>query len=256
MRKLVEIRSVDAGYGDTVVLRNINLIIKEKDFIGIIGPNGGGKTTLLKLILGLIKPFRGEVIYNLQDKSNGKNRDTGYLPQFNEIDKKFPITVKDVVLSGLLPARTFLHSYSGKDKALVVELLQKMGMGGKINDPIGDLSGGQLQRVFLARAIISSPSLLILDEPGTFVDNRFENELYDLLLELNEQMAILLVSHDLGIISGYVKTIACVNSGLHYHDSNVITAEQLEIYNCPVDIITHGKVPHRVLLEHKHKWDG
>ncbi len=247
MRPLIQIKSVDAGYDSLVVLKDINLTIREKDFIGIIGPNGGGKTTLLKLILGLIKPFKGEIEYHFPEKSGN----IGYLPQFNETDIRFPISVKDVVLSGLLPPNTLFQHYTKSDKEKVVQLLNTMGIAHKLNTPVGDLSGGQLQRVFLARAVISSPSLLVLDEPGTYVDNRFETELYELLKELNNDMAILLVSHDIGIISAYVKTIACVNSRLHYHDSNVITSEQLEIYNCPVDIITHGKVPHRVLQDHK-----
>ena len=253
MKTLIEIKSVDAGYDNVVVLKDINLNIRENDFIGIIGPNGGGKTTLLKLILGLIKPFKGEITYHTLNKPGIKTGEIGYLPQFNETDKRFPITVKDVVLSGLMPPNVLFHRYTKRDKEKVIQLLHRVGLENKLNSPIGDLSGGQLQRAFLARAVISSPSLLILDEPGTYVDNRFENELYDLLKELNNDMAILLVSHDLGIISAYVKTIACVNSKLHYHDSNVITAEQLEIYNCPVDIISHGKVPHRVLKAHKHE---
>jgi len=250
MKKIIEIKSVDAGYGSNIVLRDISLTIREKDFLGIIGPNGGGKTTLLKLILGLIKPIKGSIKYHLNIRAGSKYTDIGYLPQFNETDRKFPITVKDVVLSGLMPANKLIHRYSKIDKANVEKLLQRLGIDDKQDYPVGDLSGGQLQRVFLARAIISTPSLLVLDEPGTYVDNRFEKELYELLRELNNEMAILLVSHDIGIISAYVKTIACVNTRLTYHDSNVITAEQLEIYNCPVDIITHGKVPHRVLHVH------
>lgn len=253
MKKLVEVRNLDAGYDNNTVLSDINLSIYENDFIGIIGPNGGGKTTLLKVLLGLIKSFRGEVIFN-DNAEDKKNRPSiGYLPQLNDTDKKFPITVKDVVLSGLLPARNLLYKYTKADKEKVTEIVENMGMTGKMNAPIGELSGGQLQRVFLARAIVSSPSILILDEPSTFVDSRFENELYGFLPGLNEKMAILLVSHDLGIISGYIKTIACVNGNLHYHSSNVITSDQLKVYNCPIDIITHGNVPHRVLAEHKHQ---
>ena len=114
----------------------------------------------------------------------------------------------------------------------------------------GELSGGQLQRVFLARAIISDPELLVLDEPNTYVDNQFEKELYDKLQSLNSRMAIILVSHDVGTISWYIKTIACVNGSLHYHPSNIITQKQLDSYNCPIQIIAHGEVPHTVL--HKH----
>ena len=127
-----------------------------------------------------------------------------------------------------------------------------MGMEALHSRPIGELSGGELQRTMLARAIISSPRLLILDEPDTHVDNQFELELYALLKELNKDLTILLVSHDIGIISPYIKTIACVNRDLHYHPTNEITEEQLKVYNCPIEIIAHGPVPHRVIKEHTH----
>ena len=247
----MEILSVDVGYDDNVVLRNINLVINDRDFIGIIGPNGGGKTTLLKVILGLIKPFNGEIVFHKGIGNESRHGSIGYLPQLNETDKKFPITVGEVVLSGLMPPGRFFYYYTKNDKTRVKEILKMTGMGAYKDTHIGDLSGGQLQRVFLARAIVSSPSLLILDEPATYVDNRFESELYEFLSELNQKMAILLVSHDIGIISGYIKTIACVNGALHYHNSNVINSDQLKVYNCPIDIITHGKVPHRVLEDHK-----
>ena len=123
-------------------------------------------------------------------------------------------------------------------------------MGNYKKSPIGDLSGGQMQRVFLCRAIISNPRILILDEPTTYVDSHFEQEFYTILEELHKTLSIIMVSHDLGTICSYVKTIACVNRGLHYHQSNLITPEQLQAYNCPIELITHGKIPHRVLGEH------
>ncbi|MDE5638775.1 MAG: ATP-binding cassette domain-containing protein, partial [Odoribacter sp.] len=130
-------------------------------------------------------------------------------------------------------------------------LLEKYGMRRYLKSPIGELSGGQMQRVFLCRAIISSPRLLILDEPMTYVDSNFEQEFYTILQELNQTMGIIMVSHDLGTICSYVKTIACVNRGLHYHTSNLITSEQLKSYNCPIELISHGPVPHRVLKKHE-----
>ncbi len=253
MKRLIEIVSVDAGYGENIVLKDVNFVINDKDFIGVIGPNGGGKTTLLKVILGLLKPYKGEVVFHKDLLYKNRRGSIGYLPQYNETDKKFPIKVREVILSGLMPPGRFYYRYNKGDKEKVKEILKLTGMDASINTHIGELSGGQLQRVFLARAIVSSPSLLILDEPATYVDNRFESELYEFLPELNKKMAILLVSHDVGIISGYIKTIACVNGELHYHNSNIITSEQLKVYNCPIDIITHGKVPHRVLEEHKHR---
>jgi zinc transport system ATP-binding protein len=132
------------------------------------------------------------------------------------------------------------------------ELLEQTGINHLRKRPIGELSGGQLQRVFLCRALIASPRLLILDEPSSYVDNKFENELYGILHELNKEMAIIMVSHDVGTITSYVKTIACVNRQLNYHQSNIITEEQLVDYNCPIQIISHGDVPHTV-LEHHHQ---
>jgi len=141
--------------------------------------------------------------------------------------------------------------YTSDDKQQANELIERTGLSEFQNSNIGEISGGQMQRALLCRAIISSPKVLILDEPVTYVDSNFENELYQILDELNKRMAIIMVSHDLGMISSHVKTIACVNKNLHYHDSNMITTEQLNSYGCPIDLITHGKVPHRVLPNHK-----
>jgi len=247
---LIEIKDIEAGYSGEIVLSAVNLKIRKNDFIGIIGPNGGGKTTLVKVILGLIKPFKGEVI----NKLNGANENIsiGYLPQINFIDKKFPISVKDVVLSGFMEKGKLTNKFTKKEKQTTLAVMENMGISHLKNKPIGELSGGQLQRVFLSRAVVSSPKLLILDEPNTFVDNRFESELYEKLKALNRSMAILIISHDVGMISPYVKTIACVNKELHYHDSNVISEKQLKEYNCPIQLITHGEVPHTVLGKHKH----
>ncbi len=251
MKKLVEIKDLDACYGENTVLKSINLDIYDKDFIGIVGPNGGGKTTLLKIILGLIKPSRGSIRYFNKSKNKDVKDEIGYLPQYSNIDQKFPITVQEVVFSGLISGKKFLHPFSSEDKKKVNQILEKFGLITFRKKPAGELSGGQLQKTLLARAIVSSPSLLILDEPNTWVDSRSESELYEILKEINRSAAILLVSHDLGTISSYIKTIACVNKTLHYHPSNEINEEQLKVYNCPIDIISHGTIPHRVL--HKHE---
>lgn len=187
----------------------------------------------------------GEII----SQENGKCV-IGYLPQINQIDKKFPISVNDVVLSGLMSHKKILGRYTLQDKKRAEELMEQMGVLHLKTKNIGDLSGGQLQRVFLCRAIISTPQLLILDEPDTYVDSSFEGELYDILDQLNQHMAIIIVSHDVGTICSHVKTIACVNKTLCYHESNIISQEQLKAYNCPIDLITHGEVPHRVLKHH------
>jgi zinc transport system ATP-binding protein len=249
--KILSIESVSAGYDDEIVISDVNLEVYSNDFIGVIGPNGGGKTTLLKTILGLVEPAKGSV--NFFGKGKKVNQILiGYLPQLNQIDKKFPITVIDVVLSGLMSKESIFSRYGREQKLKAYETLDKMGILGLKKKPIGELSGGQLQRVFLSRAIISSPVLLLLDEPSTYVDSKFENDFYEILNELNKEMAILIVSHDVGTITWYVKTIACVNRSLHYHPSNIITEQQLASYNCPIQIITHGDVPHTVLKKHNH----
>ncbi len=251
MNKIFEIKDLSAGYGDDIVLRDINLVVNDLDFIGIIGPNGGGKTTLLKVILGLIKPYRGTItFYNGRQQKKSENT-IGYLPQINQIDLRFPISVTDVVLSGLMSKEGLFSRYSGKQRKHAEDLLKQLGIFELRNKPIGGLSGGQLQRVYLCRAIVSSPRLLMLDEPNTFVDSRFENDFHKILKDLNNKMAIIIVSHDVGTITWYVKTIACVNRNLHYHPTNIITQKQLASYNCPIQIITHGDVPHTVLEKHK-----
>ncbi|MCK5134605.1 MAG: ATP-binding cassette domain-containing protein [Bacteroidales bacterium] len=243
---LILIRDMDAAYQHQVVLSGVSLSVHDRDFIGIVGPNGGGKTTLLKIILGLLKPLKGTIEYTI-DRS-----EIGYLPQGNQVDESFPITVREVVASGLEHRQKMGRRTTPSENQKVGSILEKVGLETLQHRSIGELSGGELQRTMLARAIVSSPRLLVLDEPDTHVDNRFEMELYGLLKELNEAMTILLVSHDIGTISPYIKTIACVNRNLHYHSSNEISEEQLKVYNCPIEIITHGTVPHRVMKEHNH----
>jgi zinc transport system ATP-binding protein len=247
MSKILEISSASVGYDDELILRDVNFVISDFDFVGVIGPNGGGKTTLLKLILGELKPQKGTIEYL---ELNSNETLFGYLPQVVSIDKKFPISVLEVVLSGLLGRNGIGGRYSTQDKRMALDLLDRMGIKNLKDKVIGELSGGQMQRVFLSRALVSHPRLLILDEPNTFVDNKFEKELYELLKELNKEMAIIMVSHDLGTITSHVKTIACVNRHLHYHPSNLITTEQLAAYDCPIQIIAHGPVPHTVLTKH------
>lgn len=245
MKKLLEIKDLSAGYENHLVLDKVSLSILANDFIGVIGPNGGGKTTLIKAILGLIKPFSGEMKLHISKKN------IGYLPQVNQIDKRFPISVIDVVRSGKAETSLFSSFHKNtEERGKAESLLKEMGIIGIRNKAIGELSGGQMQRVFLCRALMNEPELLLLDEPSTYVDNNFEGELYLKLKELNNRMAIMLISHDVGTISFFVKTIACVNRSLHYHPSNVITEEQLASYNCPLQIVTHGTIPHTVLKSH------
>lgn len=244
--KLVEINNLSVSYDQKTVLEKASLDISPNDFLGVIGPNGGGKTTLIKALLGLVKPDSGTIKFHIPLKK------VGYLPQINQVDKRFPITVMDVVRSGKTGNQSFgLFKKNKADLDYAEQLINEMGISDIKDKAIGELSGGQMQRVFLCRSLMNQPELLILDEPDTFVDNQFESELYEKLKELNQRMAIILVSHDVGTISFYVKTIACVNRQVHYHPSNVISTEQLASYNCPLQIITHGEIPHTVLSMHK-----
>jgi zinc transport system ATP-binding protein len=247
MKPLIHLNHITFAYDREPVVEDVDLKVFDHDFIGIIGPNGGGKTTLIRLILGLVTPRSGK-IYFREDLPRHK-RPIGYLPQVKHLDRKFPITVLDVVRSGSM-MRPFPFSCSGDEKASAFALLEEMGIAGLYKKAIGELSGGQMQRAFLCRALISDPKVLILDEPDTFVDTHFEGEMYEKLRTLNKKMAILLVSHDVGTVSAYVKTIACVNRQLHYHPSGQITARDLELYNCPLQLISHGSVPHTVLKKH------
>lgn len=253
MSKILEIKDLSVGYDDNpYVLKNVNLDVTKNDFLGIIGPNGGGKTTLLKTLMGLVKPTSGKISFyrnNIKvDKIN-----IGYLPQINQIDKKFPISVYDVILSGLTVKKGLFSSYTKEQKEKVSIIAEKMGLQQLIHRSIGALSGGQLQRTLLGRAIIDDPDLLVLDEPNSYVDKRFESNFYKLLEEINLDTAIILVSHDVGTVISLVKNIACVNEGLHYHSGTNISTDWLEkSYNsCPIEIIGHGDFPHRVLEKHE-----
>lgn len=245
---LFEMNSISAAYGTNMVLQDINFKVTGNDFVGVIGPNGGGKTTLLKVILGLLKPVSGEIVFNnelIQSYS------IGYLPQISTGDVNYPVTVTDVVLSGLMMRKNIISRMTQADKRKAENVISELGLSGLSAATLNELSGGQMQRVFLARAIIGDPKLLLLDEPGNFVDSTFENDFYEKLRELNKRMAILMVSHDVGTISAHIKSFACINRKLHYHPSHEITNDDLLAYGCPIQVLTHGDIPHTVLKTHK-----
>ncbi|MBQ0090006.1 MAG: ABC transporter ATP-binding protein [Prevotellaceae bacterium] len=246
-KPILTIRNLTIKYDTKVALQDVNLTIYQNDFLGIIGPNGGGKTTLLKAILGLIK---------VEDNSSiiiDKDITIGYLPQYSDFDSKFPISVTEVVLTGLLNCHVSpFYQYKESDKHKVLQLLEYVGIEeGQAEKNICELSGGQRQRVLIARALISNPQLLILDEPTTYIDKGTEIKLYDLLNKINQQCAIMLVSHDIGTVLSNVRNIACVNKTLHYHAASDNQEEILRhALDCPFDMIAHGHIPHRVLGEH------
>lgn len=249
MERIVNLENVTVRYDNFAAIEGANLEIFSDDFIGIIGPNGGGKTTLVRSILGFI-PHSGNITLAPSLYRNGK-RLIGYMPQQSSFDNQFPISVSEVVMSGLQSEKGFFGRYTSKDRIKVAQTLDYAGIADIANHQIGEISGGQLQRTLLCRAIIMEPKLLILDEPANFVDNRFENFLYTMLGELNKKMAIIMVSHDVGTITSVVKNIVCVNKTVHRHNSNIITQEQLDNYHCPIQIVSHGEVAHTVLAHHE-----
>ncbi|MDR1623942.1 MAG: ABC transporter ATP-binding protein [Tannerellaceae bacterium] len=250
MNKLIEIKNVTAAYGAKTVLRNVTVNLYEDDFLGIIGPNGGGKTTLLKIALGLLPAVSGSVHFYKGGKEVPSLK-TGYLPQMNQIDKKFPISVKEVIASGLVSEKRLFRSFGAKQHERINDVVKQMGLEELSTRPIGELSGGQLQRVLLGRSIVSCPDVLILDEPSAYVDKRFESHFNHLLEEINKESAIILVSHDIGTVLSMVKNIACVNETLHYHAGVDVSEDWWgEAYACPIDLIGHGDLPHRVLKKH------
>ena len=248
-REVIHLEDVWAGYDGRPVLEGINLSVKERDFVGIIGPNGGGKTTLLMVMLGLIQPTRGRVRVLGQSATQGRHF-IGYVPQQVDFDRDFPVNVWDVALMGRLGQRGLLHRYTPEDRRAVARALQQVEMLDMKDWPISELSVGQRQRIYVARALATEPKILFLDEPTASVDSRITNSIYELLQKLNEHVTILLISHDMSAISSHVKTVGCLNRRLFYHESREITPEMLgEAYRCPIDLIAHG-VPHRVFAQH------
>ena len=225
---IVSLKNITVKYGSYTAIESANLEIFEGDFIGIIGPNGGGKTTLIKTILGSV-PYSGEITLSPTLFDNGR-RLIGYLPQQTTFDRQFPISVIEVVLSGLQSQKGFSRRYKTAERNKALQLLDNMGINSIADRQIGEISGGQMQRVLLCRAIIAEPKLLILDEPTNFVDKRFESELYDILRELNKQMTIVMVSHDVHNISSAVKSIVCVNRTIHRHNTNTLSSKELNDY--------------------------
>lgn len=225
---MIELSHVAGGYEGKRVLEDVNLRIYEKDFVGIIGPNGGGKTTLVKIIMGLLKPMSGNVGFCLHGKKMDKIS-MGYLPQCNSIDRKFPISVYEVVLSGLDGQKPLFRPFSAAQHMQVRHTISRMGLEGMERHAIGKLSGGQLQRALLGRAMVSNPQVLILDEPNTYIDKRFEIKLYSLLEEINRECAVILVSHDMTTVLRHTKSLAYVNGSLHYYpETKKVSPEELE----------------------------
>lgn len=248
---VISLKEVSFSYNGHEVLKDVNLEVPEKDFLALMGPNGGGKTTLIKICVGLLKPKKGSVSVFGVDPAKVRDK-IGYVPQDINRNNNFPSNVFDVVLTGRLSRKKGLRrSVSSEDKKKVEEILEQMHLYEYRKRRIGELSGGQRQRVFIARALVGEPEILFMDEPTASVDPSFQTELYKLLKKLNEHLTIVVVSHDMSVLSSYVKSVACVNGSVFYHGVPELTEEIIgKVYHCPVELIAHG-VPHRVLKEHR-----
>jgi zinc transport system ATP-binding protein len=246
MDTVIELENVWFSYNGSPVLEDVNIVVHEKDFLSIVGPNAGGKTTILKLILGLIKPSKGvvRVFGNSPVKARAR---IGYMPQHTSLDPMFPVSVLDVVLMGRLGRSMYFGLYRKEDKEAAKEALKRVELYDVRHRPFAELSGGQSQRVLIARALVSGPDLLLLDEPTANVDIAVGTEFYDLLDQLNKNMTIVLVTHDLGFVSRYVKNVACVNRRVVSHPTCNISGEMInEIYGSDVHIIRHDAITTKV----------
>lgn len=246
----VHIEDLSVYYGRTAALRDVHLDVGEGEYLGIIGPNGGGKSTLIKAMLGLVRPTAGKIEVFGAPPGGGRAA-VGYVPQFAAMDKRFPITLLEVILTGRLkPGLAPFFRYSKEDERFARSLAERVGVGALVKRRLSDLSGGEFQKMLIARALAAEPRLLLLDEPTASVDASSREQIYALLSELNREMTIVLVTHDLLAVSSQVQKLACLNGRLVYHGEPELTSPVVNsLYGCPVDLIAHG-VPHRVLREH------
>ena len=245
--ELINISNLFYKYHKTDVLENINLTIKDDDFLAIIGPNGGGKSTLLKLILGLLTPQDGKIEKKI------KNNQVGYVPQNTNLNIDFPITALEIVLMGHVSSKKRLFGYSKEDISCAMASLAKVSMADFANSKIGDLSGGQRQRVFIARALCSNPKIMLLDEPTASIDVKGQREIYELLKELNSSICIVVVSHDISVLLNYAKNVAHIHKNIVYHslenvEKNINTQNE---HLCEVELLSALGKSH-VCCEHNH----
>ncbi|MCI5222618.1 MAG: ABC transporter ATP-binding protein [Candidatus Electrothrix sp. AR4] len=234
----VQIRNLSFAYDAVQVLTDVQLDIYPKDSACIVGPNGGGKTTLIKLILGLLTPDKGTVF--VYGKAAGTERiRIGYVPQYARYDARFPISALEVACMGRL-GRSISGRYSRQDKKIALDSLDAVNLADLAKRPFAELSGGQRQRVLIARALSSGGDILILDEPTASLDQRSEQQLFELLIELNKKMIILMVTHEIGVSSSFFKRIICVNNKVYVHPTSALTGELLrDMYGGDLRMIRH-----------------
>ncbi|MEA3403414.1 MAG: ABC transporter ATP-binding protein [Armatimonadota bacterium] len=240
----VELRDVTFSYDGAPVLEDVTFTVPELDFVGIVGPNGGGKTTLLKLMLGLLEPDAGSVrVFGGSPEEMARR--VGYVPQNFQYPRGFPITVRDVVLMGRLGRDSGLGPFVGRDVTELSEVLATVGLEGMERHVFAEMSGGQQQRALIARALLVEPDMLILDEPTADLDVAAEREIWRLLQELNATTTVILVTHDLGFVSDVVKSVLCVNRQVRRHPTteiSEITGELLEgMYGSDLRVVRHDQ---------------
>ena len=251
MEKCIEIQNLQKSFGAIHAVNNLSLQVETGQLFAFLGVNGAGKSTTISMICGQLRQDAGQIYVNGRNTLKNMNaikQDIGVVFQNSVLDRQ--LSVQDN-----LKNRAALYGITGKAfQKRLFELDDLLELRPLLKQSVGKLSGGQRRRIDIARAIFHRPQLLILDEPANFVDNKFEKELYRTLHELNTRMAIVMVSHDIGTITSVVKEIVCVNRRVHRHRSNVLTEEQLRNYDCPIQLVSHGHIPHTV-LEH-HPGDG
>ena len=236
---IVSFQNVDFSYNSVPVLEGVTFAIYDRSFISIVGPNAGGKTTLLKLMLGLLEPSRGTIEIFRMPPDRARSL-IGYMPQHVQFDPSFPVTVLDVVLMGRLGNGARFGPYRKKDRTICLEALRRLEMHDAWKHPFGALSGGQRQRVLIARALATEPKLLLLDEPTSNVDVAVETELFELLNILSKTITVIVVSHDLGFVSQYVQRVVCVNRRVAVHPTAAITGEMIsDLYGATVRMVQH-----------------
>ncbi len=235
----VVVKDVSFGYDAHPVLTDVTLTIDDGDFVSVVGPNGGGKTTLIKLMLGLLRPQTGtiQVLGGVPEKARTR---VGYVPQYFQFDTRFPVRVIDVVLMGRLDRHPLWGHYRRIDREAAFDALAHVGLHDKRDDPFNSLSGGQRQRALIARALASQPKLFFLDEPTSNVDPAVQDELYALLCDLNKRLTILVVSHDIGFVSSFVKRVVCVNRTVQVHPTAELTGHTIaELYGSDMTLVRH-----------------
>jgi zinc transport system ATP-binding protein len=245
----LRLEDVWLSFRGTPVLEAIDLTLAQGEFLGIIGPNGAGKSVLLRLLLGLLEPDQGRVeVLGLPPLL--ARAQVGYVPQSLHFDRDFPMRVMDVVLMGRLGRDRVFRRYGERDREAARAALERVGVGHLADRQVGRLSGGQLQRVLIARALTVDARLLFLDEPTSSLDTRVGVEFYELIRDIAGDRTVILVSHDLGVMNRYATSVACLNRKLFYHGPKQLTREIIEeTYGCPVDVLVHSH-SHRVLEEH------